>query len=141
MGTHSADELLALLGNATESLSTLHTWTASAVTVRLVHGGNYAGPGTVTDASLEIRNDGPTAVDLTEVTLDAPQGWSVSRTDTGGTSVAPGETVAATFTVVAPPDADFGWDWSLTGSVSYRVQGAGEAVLVTDGPILPDQRR
>ncbi|HZC72689.1 MAG TPA: discoidin domain-containing protein [Jatrophihabitans sp.] len=80
-------------------------------------------PGGSTDVSAQVTNPGPVVATDLRLTVDGPQGWTVTPTASGGTSLAPGNTATWSWHVTAPADAQPG---RYAGTIALHYSSGGE---------------
>lgn len=85
-----------------------------------------------------LHDDGSTSVRSPEVTLTAPEGWTVSPAGPAPRVVRPGDSATVAFTVDVPPGAGTG-TYELSASVSFGDTSAGTTPpsRVTIAPAAP----
>jgi beta-glucosidase len=92
-------------------------------------------PGTTATVTATVVNDGDYTMPNAQFTLQAPQGWKVTRPSP--VTVAPGKTVTRTFQVTAPATAQAGTA-TLTARVTFPAgPGRGGAGLVEASTTIP----
>jgi alpha-galactosidase len=106
-----------------------------AVSADVSTAAGYVDPGTPVTATVGVGNDGFAPVENAEVTLAAPEGWTVEPAGATIPAVAPGATGSADFTVTAPAGAPNG-AYDLTAAVRYgdREIGAYGGVRIATRP-------
>jgi beta-glucosidase len=93
-----------------------------------VHAPSTVAPGSTATVTTTVVNDGDYAMSGAKFTLDAPKGWTVTPAGPAPSSVAPQQTVTASFHVTAPAGAAAGTD-TLTGKVSFQSPGGGAGLV------------
>ena len=96
---------------------------ASKLTVHDVSSVYVATAGGSADASARVTNPGSTPATDVQVTLAGPDGWTVTPTSSGGSTLAPGETGTWRWHATAPADAEPG---RYTGTLTLQYSSGGQ---------------
>lgn len=127
-----ADQFSALLEQVDKRLSAASS-TLIGVVARLDLPVGQGLPGDVLRAAIVIENNGEVPLSGLASTMQAPDGWTVTRVGTHATAAAPGATVTHTYELRIPADQPPAMA-NLSGSLSYRYRG-GTAMLPIGGSL------
>jgi Alpha galactosidase A/NPCBM-associated, NEW3 domain of alpha-galactosidase/Alpha galactosidase C-terminal beta sandwich domain len=134
------------------ALLRVRPWNTDRATARPQTGLNVTAPGTLatgqgTVAAADFTNWGATPVARVHVALTVPEGWAAAPlSPTSFASVAPGETVRATYRVTAPAsvsrlfptarlDATAGFLWDRGKGVEAAGSAAGHTSVLLGAPV------